>query len=269
MYNVGTIANGATATGDSLWRGDHPGTGGTTASLTATSADPDTSNNSAGVSTTVVGLTAGDASFGDQALGTIGPAKAILVTNGSSQSITLPASLPVGGEADDFLGMHGCGGFTLAAGASCTLTARFAPSALGHRTAQVTVDPAAGPVDPFVMSLTGRGVAPPPGPPGPPGPTAFRLIVVPVSAKLRARAGKSVSFAYVSTLNARVTLRVLKGSKRIASVTGSAQTGLNKLRWNGKAGRKAAKAGKYTLRLTAVSGDQTATATAKLTLRKR
>jgi hypothetical protein len=52
-------------------------------------------------------------------------------------------------------------------------------------------------------------------------------------------------------------------------VTGSAQTGLNKLRWNGKAGRKAAKAGRYTLRLTAVSGDQTATATAKLTLRKR
>ena len=90
IYNFGTIANGATATGDSLWRGDHPGTGGSTASLTATSADPNTSNNSASVSTTVVGLTAGDASFGDQALGTIGPAKPILVTNRSSQSVTLP-----------------------------------------------------------------------------------------------------------------------------------------------------------------------------------
>ena len=170
IYNFGPMSNGATATGDSLWRGNSPGTGGTTASLTATSADPNASNNSASVSTTVVGLTAGDASFGDQGLGTIGPAKPILVTNGSNQSITLPASLPVSGQPDDFLGMRGCGGFTLAAGASCTLTARFAPSLLGDRAALVTVDPTAGPVDPFDLNLTGRGVEAPPGPPGPPGP---------------------------------------------------------------------------------------------------
>ena len=161
LYDFGTIANGATATGTSRWSGDHPGTGGSTASLTATSADPDPSNNSASVSTTVVGLTAGDASFGDQGLGTIGPAKPILVTNGSNQSVTLPASLPVSGEPDDFLGMRGCGGLTLAAGASCTLTARFAPSLLGDRTAVVTVAPTAGPVDPFGLNLSGRGVAPP------------------------------------------------------------------------------------------------------------
>ena len=205
LYNIGTIPNGATATGTSRWSGDHPGTGGSTASLTATSADPDTSNNSASVSTTVVGLTAGDASFGDQALGTIGPAKPILVTNGSSESVAFPGTLPVSGQPDDFLGMRGCGGFTLAAGASCTLIARFAPSMLGDRSALVTVDPTAGLVDPLVLNLTGRGVAAPAGPPGPPGPQgppAFKLIVVPVSAKLRARAGNSVSFAYVSTLKA-------------------------------------------------------------------
>ena len=277
LYTMGTIASGNSATGTSRWSGDHPGTGGSTASLTATSADPDTSNNSASVSTTVVGLTAGDASFGDQALGTIGPAKPILVTNGSSQSVTLPASLPVSGEPDDFLGMRGCGGLTLAAGASCTLTARFAPSLLGDRTAVVTVDPTAGPVDPFGLNLSGRGVAPPliggptgpPGPPGPQGPPAFKLIVVPVSATLRAPAGKAVRFAYVSTLNARVRLVVLKRSKRVASVTGRARTGANRLRWNGRAGRRAARAGRYTLRLTAVNGDQTARATAKLTLTKR
>ncbi len=277
LYNMGTIASGATATGDSLWSGGHPGTGGSTASLTATSADPDTSNNSASVSTTVVGLTAGDASFGDQALGTIGPAKPILVTNGSSQSVAFPASLPVSGEIDDFLGMRGCGGSTLAGGASCTLSARFAPSLLGDRTALVTVDPTAGAVDPFVLNLTGRGVAPPVvgGPTvrrarqGAQGPPAFKLIVVPVSAKLRARAGRGVSFAYVSTLGARVRLEVLKRSKRVASVTGRARTGTNRLRWNGKAGRRAAKAGRYTLRLTAVSGDQTARATAKLRLTTR
>ena len=92
---------------------------------------------------------------------------------------------------------------------------------------------------------------------------------MPVSAKLHARAGKGVTFAYVSTLPARVRLVVLKRSKRVASVTGRARTGSNKIRWNGKAGRKAARAGRYTLRLTAVSGDQTARATAKVTLTKR
>ena len=268
-YNFGTISNGATATGDSLWRGDHPGTGGSTASVTATSADPNTANNSSSVSTTVVGLTAGDASFGDQGLGTIGPAKPILVTNGSNRPSASRRACLSDGQPDDFLGMRGCGGLTLAAGASCTLSARFAPSVLGDRTALVTMDPAAGPVDPFVLNLTGRGVAAPfgpPGPPGPPGPAAFKLIVVPVSANLRARAGKRVTFAYVSTLAARVRLVVLKRSKRVASVTGRARTGRNKLRWNGKVGRKAARAGRYTLRLTAVSGDQTARATAKVTL---
>ena len=88
--------------------------------------------------------------------------------------------------------MRGCGDSTLAAGASCTFTARFAPSVLGDRAALVTVDPTTGPVDPFALNLTGRGVAAPAGPPGPPGPPgaeAFKLIVVPVSAKLRARAG--------------------------------------------------------------------------------
>ena len=170
LYTFGTIANGNTVTGTSRWSGDHPGTGGSTPTLTATSADPNASNNSASVSTTVVGLTAGDAGFGDQGLGTIGPAKPILVTNGSNQSVSLPASLPVSGQPDDFLGMRGCGGLTLAAGASCTLTARFAPSVLGDRAALVTLAPTAGPVDPFGLNLTGRGVAPPPGPPGPPGP---------------------------------------------------------------------------------------------------
>jgi hypothetical protein len=87
-----------------------------------------------------------------------------------------------------------------------------------------------------------------------------------VNAKLRAKAGRKVTFSYVSTLDAKATLDVLKGSKRVARVRGNAKTGTNKLRWNGKVGGQAASAGKYKLRLSAVNGTQKATANAKLTL---
>jgi hypothetical protein len=58
----------------------------------------------------------------------------------------------------------------------------------------------------------------------------------------------------------------LLGSKRVARIRGAARTGGNKLRWNGRTGGKAAKAGNYKLRLQLVNGDQTATANAGLKL---
>ena len=59
----------------------------------------------------------------------------------------------------------------------------------------------------------------------------------------------------MSTVAATATLDVLKGRKRVAAVTQQAAVGTNRIRWNGKAGRKAAARGTYTLALTLSSVD--------------
>ena len=49
-------------------------------------------------------------------------------------------------------------------------------------------------------------------------------------------------------------LEVFKGKRRVASVPGRAREGRNAIRWNGKAGSRAAAAGVYKLVLRATSG---------------
>jgi hypothetical protein len=88
--------------------------------------------------------------------------------------------------------------------------------------------------------------------------TTPRLMVASFLDALSARSGKSVLLRYVSTTDARVILEVFKGSRRVAAVSGRAREGRNTIRWNGKAGVKAATAGSYRLVLRATSGGQTA-----------
>lgn len=88
--------------------------------------------------------------------------------------------------------------------------------------------------------------------------TTPRLMVASFLDALSARSGKSVLVRYVSTTDARVILEVFKGSRRVAAVSGRAREGRNTIRWNGKAGSKAATAGSYRLVLRATSGGQTA-----------
>jgi hypothetical protein len=117
------------------------------------------------------------------------------------------------------------------------------------------------------------GPAGAPGPAGPPGATgavgpqglpAFRLVAALVTPKVKAKRGRTVTVRYVTTVAAGATLDVLKGRKRVAEVTQQAAVGTNRIRWNGKAGRKAAARGTYTLALTLRSADgQTATARGK------
>ena len=108
-----------------------------------------------------------------------------------------------------------------------------------------------------------------PGTNGPRGEPAIRLLVAVVNTKLRARAGKRVRVDYLSTAAGSSTLEVLKGRKRVARITSTAKVGRNRIAWNGKQGRKKAKAGKYTLRLTATGGDgQVATDTGTVTLKR-
>jgi hypothetical protein len=86
--------------------------------------------------------------------------------------------------------------------------------------------------------------------------TTTRLMVASFLDALTARSGKPVVLRYVSTTSARVILEVFKGSRRVASVPGRARAGRNAIRWNGKAGRGAAPAGRYRLLLRATSGGQ-------------
>jgi hypothetical protein len=268
-FSYGTIANGASVTGKAFWTSSHPGSGTATADVDSVGTESSDANNHATLPTTIVGLTASGGALGEQALGTVGPVLPLTITNHSIN----PATVSFGGTATGDIADFALGGrcpTPLAEGESCPMGFRFLPSALGARVAHVTIV-GSGDVDDIVGDITGTGIpfptlSGPQGPPGPRGPAAFKLVVAPVNAKLRAKAGKKVTFSYVSTLDATATLDVLKGSKRVARVRGSARTGTNKLRWNGKVGGKAASAGKYKLRLTAVNGTQKATANAKLTL---
>jgi hypothetical protein len=262
------------------WTGAHPGADSATASVEFVGTETNAGNDDRHEPVTVTGLSAPILDLGDQVLGKAGPLGSAVITNGSSQPVTL-GFVTLSGDALDVLLTFDClAGAPIPVGGNCSPRARFQPAALGPREAFVTMSPGAGSVDPVVIDIKGRGIAAPlaagpvgpqgppgaVGPAGPAGPATSKLVVVPATAKLRSRAGKAVTFAYGSTLKATVTLDVLKGSKRVARVRGTARSGANKLRWNGKAGRKAASAGAYKLRLTAVNGSQKATASTKLTL---
>jgi hypothetical protein len=162
------------------------------------------------------------------------------------------------------IGVDGTYAFGPSPTATFTTTAQNGPGPQGPQGPQG--DPGAGTQGP-------AGPGGPAGPPGPSGPTgpkgdpAFRLLVAVVNPKLRATAGKRVTVDFLSTAAASVALEVTKGRTRIARVAGRAKVGRNRLVWNGKAGRKAAAAGSYALRIVATGGDgQTANDAGKLTL---
>jgi streptogramin lyase len=120
----------------------------------------------------------------------------------------------------------------------------------------------------------------PVGPVGPQGPVFTRLAVALTDAGLAATQGQRVRLRYVSTRDARVTIDVLKGTKRVTRLTGGARFGRNALSWNGKAtstrrGARGASAklpapGRYRIHLNARSPDgQVATDDATLTIKAK
>jgi hypothetical protein len=114
-----------------------------------------------------------------------------------------------------------------------------------------------------------QGPQGPQGVPGPQGQPALKLLLAAAQPSLAFKAGKQVTFSYASTAAANSTLTILKGAKKIATVTGSSKAGANTIKWNGKAGKKAVAAGAYKLTLSAVGTDgQTATTTVALKLKR-
>jgi hypothetical protein len=122
------------------------------------------------------------------------------------------------------------------------------------------------------------GPAGPEGPAGPQGPSGTsnpggqaepQLFLVIGPARLSSVAKKRLSVPYVSTGQADVVLEVRRGKKVVARVQGKAKAGRNKIVWNGKEGKKAAKPGKYTVALTGVASGRKVTDSVTLTLRRR
>ena len=102
----------------------------------------------------VVSLSPSSLSFGLQEVGTSSAPQSVTLANTGNVSLSI-SSITASG---DFAETTTCGGAVLA-GASCTISVTFTPTAMGTRTGAVTVtDNAAG--SPQTVSLTGTGQAP-------------------------------------------------------------------------------------------------------------
>jgi hypothetical protein len=105
-----------------------------------------------------VGLSAGILTFGSQLLGTSAPAQTVTVTNNGNATLTFTSITVTGANVADFPETSTCGS-SLAAQGNCTISVIFTPTAVGSRTAAVTIsDSAAG--GPQIVTLTGTGSSP-------------------------------------------------------------------------------------------------------------
>lgn len=93
--------------------------------------------------------------FSTQGIGTTSAAKAVTLKNTGTASLTITSMAITGINAGDFAQTHNCGS-SLAAGANCTISVTFRPTASGTRTAAVSLaDNAAGGMQ--VVALSGIG----------------------------------------------------------------------------------------------------------------
>ncbi|PYV77214.1 MAG: hypothetical protein DMG97_02205 [Acidobacteria bacterium] len=93
--------------------------------------------------------------FGTVAIGTTSAAKTVTLTNVGTTSLSINGVAITGTNAGDFAQTHTCGS-SLAAGASCTISVTFRPTASGTRTAAVSVTDNA-PGSPQKVTLSGIG----------------------------------------------------------------------------------------------------------------
>ncbi|MGO9268910.1 MAG: choice-of-anchor D domain-containing protein [Terriglobia bacterium] len=106
---------------------------------------------------TAVSLSASSLSFGSQAVGTSSSRQTVTITNKGRSTIRLSQIAITGADARDFSQTSTCGS-TLAAGASCTVSITFTPTAVGTRTASLLFSDDGG-GSPQVVSLSGTGTA--------------------------------------------------------------------------------------------------------------
>ncbi len=93
--------------------------------------------------------------FAAQAVGTTSAPRTVTLTNTGSASLTISGTSITGTNAGDFARTTTCGS-TLAAGASCTITVTFTPTAAGTRSATLSIANSA-PGSPHTVPLSGSG----------------------------------------------------------------------------------------------------------------
>jgi hypothetical protein len=99
--------------------------------------------------------------FPDQTPGTTSPALSLTLTNTGSTLTTLTSFVITGTNFSEFAQTNTCGS-TLAAGANCAINVTFTPSALGPRSATLTITDNAPTSPPQPVILSGNGVNPVP-----------------------------------------------------------------------------------------------------------
>src|SRR5262249_20781181 len=101
--------------------------------------------------------------FGDQLLGTTSPTRNVTLTNSGVAPLVISSIGIAGANSGDFAQLNNCplSPNILAAGASCTISVTFTPTAAGARTANVTLSSNA-PGSPHSVPLSGNGVTPTP-----------------------------------------------------------------------------------------------------------
>jgi|GEM_PF-3678334 len=156
--NFGTIGPGVTATLKWTENDAKSGLATLTASATTPTAEPDLANNASSAQVDVVALVPStpSLSFGEQTIGEVGPPAAVTFTNGAAVPVRIDHVLVGVGFA---LSADGCGGTTLAVGASCQVSSSFAPNALGSLFGHLTVLSGTVDVSPLAVPLGGTGKA--------------------------------------------------------------------------------------------------------------
>lgn len=106
-----------------------------------------------------VSLSPTSLSFGHQQVNTTSAVQTITLTNSGDAALTINSIRRSGPHSSDFAQSNTCpsSSSTLAAGASCTISVTFTPTATGSRSANVTItDNASG--SPQSVALSGTGV---------------------------------------------------------------------------------------------------------------
>ncbi len=106
----------------------------------------------------VVSLSTSSLSFGSQPLGATSAPQNFTLTNTGSSPLSITGIGTTGSNPGDFVQTNDCG-TSVAAGASCTFTVTFTPTASGNRSATLNIfDNAGG--SPQHVSLAGTGIGP-------------------------------------------------------------------------------------------------------------
>jgi hypothetical protein len=106
----------------------------------------------------VVALGGTSISFGSQIVGTSSAVQMVTLSNTGTATLTISSIAITGTNSADFSQTNTCGA-SVAAGANCSISVTFKPTATGSRLASVTItDNASG--SPQSVSLAGTGVAP-------------------------------------------------------------------------------------------------------------